>query len=223
MSNKSGFFIGVGDIHDDIGPLSRIPGIGQADGVIVSGDLTIKGGVAAAKRVIEAIAALNPRIYAQIGNMDYAEVQDYLDGEGMGIHARGRELSPGVGIMGAGWSTPTPFGTPSEVSEAVLASWLDKAYDEVKDYPHVVAVIHTPPFQTLTDRVGAGVHVGSACVRAFLERTQPDVCLTGHIHESRAEDAIGGTLVINPGALALGGYARLDVSGKTVSARLMTL
>ena len=105
MSNKSFFFIGVGDIHDDIGPLSRIPGIGQADGVIVSGDLTIKGGVAAAKRVIEAIAALNPRIYAQIGNMDYAEVQDYLDGEGMGIHARGRELAPGVGIMGAGWST----------------------------------------------------------------------------------------------------------------------
>ncbi len=223
MSKHSSSFIGVGDIHDDAGALSRIPGIEDAAGVIISGDLTIRGGISQAKRVIDAISSRNPRIYAQIGNMDYAEVQDYLDGNGMGIHARGRRLAPGVGIMGAGWSTPTPFGTPSEVSDAVLAAWLDQAYAEVKDYPAVIAVIHAPPLNTKTDRTGSGVHVGSAAVRAFLERVQPDVCLTGHIHESRAEDRIGKTVVINPGALAGGGYVRLDLDDGAIRARLMTL
>ena len=41
----------MGDIHDDVSMLGRIPDLAAAAGVIVSGDLTIKGGAAAARRV----------------------------------------------------------------------------------------------------------------------------------------------------------------------------
>jgi Predicted phosphoesterases, related to the Icc protein len=86
-----------------------------------------------------------------------------------------------------------------------------------------VAVIHTPPLNTKADRLGSGVSVGSPAVRRFLERAQPEVCLTGHIHESRAEDRLGRTLILNPGMLAHGGYVRLDYEDGRLSARLLSV
>jgi Icc-related predicted phosphoesterase len=210
----------MGDIHDDITVLDRIPDLAQAAGVVISGDLTIKGGVAGAKRVLEAVRGKNPVLLAQIGNMDKAEVDTYLTGEGMNLHATGRVTPQGVGFFGCGYSTPTPFGTPSEVGEEQIAAWLETAYQAVAHCPKLVLVCHTPPLDTATDLVGGGVHVGSRAVRDFLERVQPAVCLTGHIHESRAVDTIGDTVVINPGPLAGGGYVRIELEDGRLGARL---
>lgn len=216
----SAFWIGVGDIHDDVSALARIPDCNEAAGVVVSGDLTVRGGVAAAKRVIEVLRHRNPVILAQIGNMDKAEVDAYLSSEGINIHATGRVTAQGVGFFGCGWSTPTPFGTPSEAGEDRIAAWLDTAYAVVAHCPRLVLVCHTPPLDTAVDKVGGGTHVGSRAVRVFIERVQPDVCLTGHIHESAAVDAIGRTIIVNPGLSAAGGYARIEVGPDGVSARL---
>jgi Icc-related predicted phosphoesterase len=46
-------------------------------------------------------------------------------------------------------------------------------------------------------------------VRECIEKYQPELCLCGHIHESRAKDRIGRTPVINPGNLGSGGYVIL--------------
>lgn len=43
----------------------------------------------------------------------------------------------------------------------------------------------------------------------ILEEAQPDICLCGHIHEARAMDRVGRTLVVNAGMLAQGGYVLL--------------
>lgn len=214
------FWIGMGDIHDDVSMLGRIPYLAAAAGVVVSGDLTIKGGAAAARRVIAALRDVNPVLMAQIGNMDLAEVDAYLSGEGINLHATGRVTPQGVGFFGCGWSTPTPFGTPSEAGEDRIAAWLEAAWQTVAHCPDLVLVCHTPPYGTATDQVGGGVHVGSRAVREFIERVQPAVCLTGHIHESVAVDAIGRTVVINPGALAGGGYARIERNAQGLTARL---
>lgn len=215
------YWIAFGDVHENVDNLERIPGLREAEGIIVSGDLTNRGGAAAMKRVLDAVRAKNPRVLAQIGNMDTAEADAWLTEQGLNIHVRALELAPGLGLMGVGFSTPTPFGTPSEASEEQMAAWLEQAYAQAKDFPHLVAVIHTPPRNTATDLVGGRTPVGSTAVRAFLERVQPEVCITGHIHESKAEDAIGRTRVINPGMLANGGYVRLDYDGDRLSARLL--
>ncbi|QLA16931.1 metallophosphoesterase family protein [Desulfolutivibrio sulfoxidireducens] len=204
-------FFAVGDIHGDVANLARIPGISRADGVIVTGDLTIRGDQSEGKRVIEAVRAVNPAVYAQIGNMDRQEIDDWLTAEEINIHRRVVELAPGLGLMGIGWSTPTPFGTPSEISEAGLSRWIDETHALAGSYSDLVVVVHTPPYGTATDRLPSGGHVGSPAVRAFLERVQPLLCVTGHIHESRAVDLVGTTTVINPGPLAAGGYVRIDV------------
>lgn len=211
MADGERIFIAVGDIHGDVTNLSRIPDIGRAAGVIVTGDLTIRGRGPEGKRVIEAIRAVNPMVHAQIGNMDFQEIDDWLTAEGINIHRRVVEMAPGLGLMGIGWSTPTPFGTPSEISEEGLSRWIEETYALAAGYDRLVVVVHTPPYGTATDLLPSGVHVGSPAVSEFLQRVQPVLCVTGHIHESRGRDVLGRTVVINPGPLSAGGYVRIRV------------
>ena len=67
-----------------------------------------------------------------------------------------------------------------------------------------VFVLHSPPRDTRCDMIGAGAHVGSRAIRAFVERHQPPLVLAGHIHESPRvsssyRDTIGRTVAVNPG------------------------
>lgn len=67
-----------------------------------------------------------------------------------------------------------------------------------------VFVFHSPARDTACDRIASGAHVGSRAIRRFLERHQPPLLLSGHIHEaprvsSAYRDAIGRTVVVNPG------------------------
>jgi Icc-related predicted phosphoesterase len=122
--------------------------------------------------------------------------------------------------MGVGLSTPTPFGTPGEVPESTLAQWLDQTHAQADGFKQLICVIHEPPLDTAVDRLGNGQHVGSPGVRAFLERVQPALAVTGHIHEAAGTDCIGRTPVINPGMLAGGGFVRIGFDGETVTASL---
>ena len=217
------YWIAIGDIHEATEVLASIPGLDRAEGVIISGDLTNRGTRRAGERVIDAVAAVNPRILAQPGNMDTDEVQAVLRERGMDIHLKVRELAPGLGLMGVGLSTPTPFGTPGEVPEETLADWLDATGADLVRFDRMIAVIHEPPRDTAVDRLSNGQHVGSPGVRRFLERVQPDLAVTGHIHESTGADRVGRTLVLNPGMLAGGGYVRIDFNGGELSAELLSV
>ena len=214
------YWIAFGDIHESFDILEDIPGLSEAEGVIITGDITNRGSRQAASRVIEAVAGINPRILAQPGNMDTVDVADYLRELDMDIHLRVRELAPGVGLMGVGLSTPTPFGTPSEIPEETLKEWLDATHAKVGDFSHLVCIIHEPPRNSKVDVLPNGQHVGSPAVRAFIERVQPAVAITGHIHEATGTDTIGATPVINPGMLAGGGFVRIEFDGQAVRASL---
>lgn len=214
------YWIGFGDIHEQTANVRRIPELGEAAAVLVSGDLTNRGRRNAVERIIQDIQRVNPRVYAQIGNMDFPEVEDFLRQQGMNIHARGLDLGNGVGLMGVGYSTPTPFGTPGEVSDEQLGVWLAQAHEPVKHLPHLLLVAHNPPYGTATDKVDGRIPVGSRAVRDFIEAFQPQVCLTGHIHEARAADHIGKTQVINPGPLAGGGYALIRLTEEGLQGEL---
>ncbi len=217
------YWIAFGDVHERAERAASIPDLAGARAVILSGDITNRGGAAAARRVLDSFSNVNGRILGQLGNMDTDAVHAFFKDQGMNIHLEARELAPGLGLMGVGCSTPTPFGTPSEVSDGQLARWLDETHALAAGFERLVAVIHTPPLCTRLDRVASGHSVGSRAVRDFLERVQPDVCICGHIHESVAEDRLGRTALINPGMLDHGGYVRLDFERGELSARLMRL
>lgn len=220
------YWIAVGDIHESTDRLAAIPGAAQAAGIIITGDMTNRGGPEQAGRVLAVAQAVNPVVLAQVGNMDLPQVDAHLSALGLNMHRQARWLAPGLALMGVGYSTPTPFGTPCEASEEQMASWLAETHGKVLDLPGgkpgdaLLAVIHTPPKNTALDCLPGGLRVGSLAVREFLLSAQPDVCVCGHIHEAAGEERLGKTHVLNPGMLADGGFVRLDYEGGRLTARL---
>jgi len=221
MGTRTKFWIGFGDIHEDLSLLDDVPQLADADGVIISGDITNRGDSRRAGLLLDKIVSINPNIYALIGNMDHASIISYLDEKGWNIHARGRRLAEGVGIVGVGYSTPTPFMTPSEVPDEKLGEWLSEGYEYVKHLPRLILVAHDPPYGSKTARLPHGENVGNRSVLEFIEKIQPDVCITGHIHEADGEDFIGKTKVINPGMFCMGGYVLVQMTEGKLEAKLM--
>ncbi len=201
--------IAFGDIHMEYGALQAVSGFASADLVIVTGDLTNFGNREAAHQVISAIRSINSNIYAQPGNLDDASVMAYLNELGINLHGRGFLLND-IGVFGVGGSNPTPFNTPTEFSEEEIGRLLSQGHTSVAHASIQIMVPHAPPYNTAADLIPNGMHVGSKAVREFIERVQPDFCLTGHIHEARSVDRIGRTVILNPGMFGSGGWIELQ-------------
>ena len=216
------YWIVLGDLHGAIARVANIPELSHAEGIIVTGDLTKLGGVAAARSIIEALQELHPVILAQIGNMDRPEVNEWLEEAGINMHCKVRELAAQVAVLGVGGSTFTPFGTPSEFPEARFAEWLESLANRAVDHKFHIVISHNPPFDTDCDRLADGTHAGSKALREFIEVHQPDACLCGHIHESPAKQLVGRTIVANHGDFASGGYILLHI-GQSIRVKLCSL
>ncbi len=221
MGNR--FWIVFGDIHDRISAVERIDDIGRASAVLLSGDLTNLGTRERAMGIVDAVAALNPGVFAQIGNMDTPAVERALTERGVNVHNQVVDLGGGVCVAAVGYSTPTPFGTPSEVSEAQVSQWTHDVLEAAGSFTHVILMVHTPPRGEKVDRLPSGAHVGSPGVRALIEKYQPAVVVTGHIHEGAGEERIGLSHVLNPGAFAAGGYVRIEETPEGLVASLRSV
>jgi Icc-related predicted phosphoesterase len=212
--------VSFGDVHMATRNLERMGEVMRdCDLVIVSGDLTNFGGPDDAGRVLEDVRRACPRVLALTGNLDRREVMPFLEARGVSLHGRGMVVD-GVGIFGCGGSNITPFNTPTEFTEDEIYAVLREGYEQVREVRPLVMVCHTPPFETRCDRIMSGKAVGSTAARRFIEETQPDICISGHIHESAGEDTIGVTRVFNAGPFKGGGYIVARIEGKSVSARL---
>lgn len=222
-SPGSQLWVVAGDIHGRIRRVSEIPELKQAAGVILTGDLTTFGGKAAARTVIEAFRAENPRIHALPGNMDRAEVNDLLEESGISLHCRTHELCPGAVLFGIGGSTISPWGSPTEFPEAFFSTWLERLASAAACSRHLLLAVHEPPLNTICDRLPNGSHVGSSAVRDFIDKHQPAACLCGHIHESAGIQRIGRCLAVNPGPFSSGRYATLTITPEGVDAALRRL
>ena len=112
--------IAFGDIHMATAVAAAIPGIKEADLVLLNGDLTNYGGAAEAKKVLDDIMRVNPKVLAQFGNLDKFEVNAYLEKLAINLHGQARLVQGKVCLIGIGGSNFTPFHTPSEMPEKEL-------------------------------------------------------------------------------------------------------
>lgn len=212
--------ISFGDVHmatrnlDRMGELMR-----DCDLVIVSGDLTNFGGAADARKVIADVRRSCPDVLALPGNLDQPEVIACLEQDGVALHGKGL-VKDGVGIFGCGGSNISPFSTPIEFTEDEIYATLHAGYDAVRDVRPLLMICHPPPFNTKCDRLMSGKPVGSTAARRFIEEIKPDVCISGHIHESAGVDAIGPTQVFNAGPFKGGGYIVVCAADGRLDARL---
>lgn len=214
--------IGFGDIHMAGREVENIPGIKEADLLLLNGDLTNFGGRKEVKAVLDEVMTINPNVLAQFGNMDRPEVNDYLEDLGLNLHAQARLFEREVCLIGVGGSNYTPFHTPSEFSEKELLRIGDRAFDQGQQYLSLagplankkiprIFISHVPPYNTEVDKLYNGKHVGSKSIRLLIEKYQPDLCIVGHIHEAKGKDTILNTPIYNPGMLRTGGWVTIDI------------
>jgi uncharacterized protein len=207
------------DIHDRFAAIPQaMSGIGPVDLLIIGGDITTGGSPEDAGRAVDGWLGLAPRLLALAGNMDSPAIDATLADLGVGLDSRGFVFG-NVGVFGISAAPRSPLHTPYELDDDELERRLEEGFAEVKDCRVRILCPHAPPRGTTCDRLPSGEHVGSAVIRSFVEREQPDLVLCGHIHESRGSDRIGRTEVVNPGPALAGHYAVVQVDG-TVEVQL---
>jgi Icc-related predicted phosphoesterase len=201
------------DVHGRFDSVPRaMRQIGAVDLLVIGGDITTGGTPDEAQEAIEQWRPLAPRLLALAGNMDSPAIDERLVELGVSVDGRGVTFGD-VGVFGVSSAPLSPLGTPYELSDSELERRMEAGLADVSDCHMKIFCPHAPPKDTACDRLGSGEHVGSAAIRAFVERVQPDLVLCGHIHESRGEDEIGATRIVNPGPVSAGHYAVVDVDG----------
>lgn len=208
-------FLVLSDIHGDFAYLSKLEKeFLDADAIICAGDFAEVFKEDTGLPILEALVKKHETIFSVLGNCDPPSFLEKL--EGYDVSVQGIIASfDGLSFVGAGGATRFTGKTPNEISEEEIVSDLSlvrKAEDAPWD--NLVMIVHNPPFNTKLDKVSMGMHVGSKLVREVIEEVKPLVFVSGHIHEAFAIDVIGNTLLLNPGSLAEGRYAILDIEKK---------
>jgi Icc-related predicted phosphoesterase len=216
--------LSISDPHGRLGPLDRLePWLGDADVVILAGDVTNFGHADDALRIIEPLKSRARRLLAVSGNCDYPDVVEALASSGISLESGATSIDD-VTFVGLGGSLPGPAPTPNVFSEQDLAESLSRAAKRLTPSEPWLLVSHQPPRDTAADRTGAGQHVGSTAVRDFILDHQPLICFTAHIHESRGLSRLGQTYVVNPGPVGRGSVAVAEIeSGDVVDCRIQPL
>lgn len=202
--------IALSDLHNAIGYLELLAEkLSRVDLVLLAGDLTNAGKAEDVSSILATIRKHNRSILAVAGNWDGPQVGDYLESEEISLH-RKHVLVENVTFIGVGGSLAFNC-SPNEISEADFASFLSQSVEGIDRQIPKILVCHQPPFNTLTDKTWANQHVGSKSVRSFIEKIQPLICFTGHIHEGMGIDTIGITKIINPGPVWKGQFAYAEI------------
>ena len=204
------------DVHDRFDAVPEaMAKLGAVDLLLIGGDITNGGTPDQAAQAVEDWRSLAPRLLALAGNMDSAAIDARLAELGVALDSRGFTFGD-VGVFGVSGGPKSPLHTPYELADDELARRIEDGFRAVEECRVKIFCPHAPPSETACDRLPSGEHVGSAVIREFIERAQPDLTLCGHIHEARATDEIGNTQIVNPGPARAGHYALAEVDGDVV-------
>jgi Icc-related predicted phosphoesterase len=121
-------------------------------------------------------------------------------------------------ILGFGWTNPSPWNTPRELSEDRLKKRLDPLLSRVEDPARCIYLMHAPPYGTGLDiapKLDTStdpprpftqggqeilIPVGSTTFRDAILETQPVLGLHGHIHETKNAAKLKRSVCVDPGS-----------------------
>jgi uncharacterized protein len=181
----------------------------------------------------EKLAGTGIKCFVCPGNDDMFELDEILASSKSITMAEGKilDLDGHYNMLSCGWSNPTPWDTHRECSEEELAEKIEAMTSKITDFNRCVFNLHAPPFGSGLDEAPeldenlrpkyAGrslIPVGSTAVRDAINKHQPPLALTGHIHEGRGIKRMKNTFVVNPGSsyeqsTLLGAILELDKKG----------
>jgi len=162
----------------------------------------------------ERLAGANIKCYVCPGNDDAFEIDEIINKSRYVTNAEGKavHINDDNEMISSGWSTPTPWNTPREISDEELSEKIESLASQIDDMKNCIFAFHDPPRDTSLDiaqaidkdlkaTMGDTMHVGSSSVRDAIMKYQPLLGLHGHIHESRGFCTLGRTLCTNPGSI----------------------
>lgn len=207
----------LSDIHGDVNALDKLDEqFKAADAVLFGGDFAKFEHTETAAPVLEKLCAKHEVIFSVLGNCDEPDFIAQIEEKDISVEGS-LVYHEGLVFAGSGGGSKFTGTTPYERTEDELVADFDvvtntkEGADENGHWNNLILIMHNPPKDTKCDMIPNGMHVGSEKLRALIERTAPLAVVTGHIHESAGIDQIGTTTVINPGSLAEGKYAWLEV------------
>ena len=211
-------FLVISDIHGNVENVEKLDSeFKSADAVLFGGDFAKFGSPETGKPVLEKLVSKHDTIFSVIGNCDEPEFLDEVDGADISVEGN-LTFHEGLAFAGAGGGTKFSGDTPFERDEdeilsdfSLVDASAENCVDENGKWKSLVLIMHNPPKDTDCDMIPGGVHVGSQKLRDYIEKYEPLLVVTGHIHESAGISKVGGTTVVNPGALMEGKYALVTV------------
>lgn len=190
----------------------------------------------------ERLKPLGVKAYISPGNDDDFVVDQVLTSADYIIDPEEQvvEVAPGISMLSLGYSNPTPWNSPRELSEVELGRRLEDLAKQMPANQVTLWNVHVPPIDTPIDQAAkldanlkpivqggqvAMIGVGSTAVRDLIMKCQPTVGLHGHVHESAGAIRLGKTTCINPGSeysdgILRGALLSIDEKKKSVSYQL---
>ena len=189
--NKKFKILAAGDFHGDSGTAKRLANKAEkenVDLVIIAGDIT---GMIETKDLLKPFKQKNQKVVFVPGNWDTTEAAETLS-KLYGIKNVGKHYVKygDVGVFGVGspdWEI--------NLNEKKTFNKLKSDFEKIKNLEKKIMISHLHAAGTKSEFSGVP---GSTALKKAIKEFQPDLFISGHIHEALSEK-IGKTRVINVG------------------------
>ena len=190
----------------------------------------------------ERLGKTSVKCFISPGNDDLVDVDPVLSSSSYVVNPEEKvmDIDGGHEMITLGYTNRTPWNSPREVDEDVLARKIERMTNLVRNMKSAIFNIHVPPIDTILDqapRIGEGLKIvvragsvemisaGSTACKAAIMKHQPMLGLHGHIHESRGIVKLGRTTCANPGSEYSEGILRgflSDIDGDRIKSYILT-
>ena len=185
--------LAAGDFHGSSAIAKRLANKAEkekVDLVVLAGDIT---GMVETKNLLKPFKDKNQKVVFVPGNWDTKETADFLS-KLYGVKNIGEHYVKynNVGIFG--------IGSPDwemNLNEKKTFNKLKKDFDKIKDLEKKIMISHIHAADTKSEFSGIP---GSTALKKAIKEFQPDLFISGHIHEAEGlSEKIGKTKVISVG------------------------
>ncbi|MFW6040618.1 MAG: metallophosphoesterase family protein [Thermoplasmatota archaeon] len=193
------------DVHGDMGALNTIDLSKQKydpDLFVMCGDITHFGDLSWAVSFFEKI---NGDLIGVTGNCDPESIKkayDSVGGDYLHHNIVSRKGIKFTGLSGSKYS---------EDSVKRFNKYANRAD---------IFVLHSPPYGYL-DKTNRGKHIGERSLLRVIDKNEPLLVLSGHVHEDRGIIRDGPTSYVNPGAASENNLAIVEIDESKVKAKLI--
>ncbi len=205
-------FLIISDLHAQVENLEKLESqFKESDAVLFAGDFAKFAHTETGLPSLEKLCKMHETIFSVTGNCDETDFINETEKRDISVE---KQLVSFEGLMltGSGGGSKFTGTTPNERTDEELYSDLHLVTEQgEQEWNNLIVLMHNPPKDTECDKISNGMHVGSPLLKEFIEKYQPLLVVTGHIHESAGICKVGKSTVVNPGALLEGKYATCEI------------